>query len=253
VSPNLDMLNSNADDRRIALVTGANRGIGLEVVRQLATRGAVVWLGSRDIGRGLEAAERLAERGLDVRAVQLSVSDEDSIRHAAGHVGEEMGRLDILINNAGIALGAGTPPSAQDVEQIKAMFETNVIGAIRTTQGFLPLLYRSAAGRIVMVSSDMGSATNQSNPDFPHYGINPLGYAASKSALNAVTIAFAKELRGSAIKVNAANPGFTATDLNEYRGELSVEQGAGPIVDLATLSDDGPTGTFVGPRGLEPW
>ena len=135
----------------------------------------------------------------------------------------------------------------------RATFDVNVFGCIRVTQIFLPLLRRSGAGRIVMVSSDIGSHQNQTNPSFPYYDLNPLIYISSKAALNAVTIAFAKELRATSIKVNAANPGFTATELNQYRGSNSVEQGAAPIVQLATLADDGPTGVFLGPHGPEPW
>ncbi len=240
-------------ERRIALVTGATRGIGLEVARALAARGHSVLLGARNMARGREAAGRLRDQGLEVKALQLDVADEGSVLAAASLVGAEAGRLDILVNNAGVALDGGTPPSALDIARIRETFETNVFGCIRTTQAFLPLLQRSDAGRVVMVSSDIGSHGRQTDPAFPHYALNPMGYGASKAALNAVTIAFAKELRFSRIKVNAANPGFTATDLNGHRGVLTVEQGAAPIIALATLSDDGPSGSFLGPDGPEPW
>ncbi len=239
--------------RRIALVTGANRGIGFEVARALAAQDCAVWLGARDLASGSKAAARLSEHGLAVGVLQLDVADDASVQAAASQIGAEAGRLDILVNNAGIAQGTGTPPSAQDIRTIRAMFETNVFGCIRMTQAFLPLLHRSAAGRVVMVSSDMGSHGRQTNAAFPYYAINPMGYGASKAALNAVTIAFAKELRGSPIKVNAANPGFTATDLNGHRGVQTVQQGAAPIVALALLPDDGPSGSFLGPDGPEPW
>ncbi len=238
---------------RTALVTGATRGIGFEVARALAVRGHCVWLGARDMARGTEAAARLSATGLDVRALQLDVVDQASVQRAAARLEAETGQLDILVNNAGIALDNGKPPSAEDIGRIGEMFETNVFGCIRTTQAFLPLLARSDAGRVVMVSSDIGSHAHQTNPAFPYYGLNPMGYGASKAALNAVTIAFAKELHGSRIKVNAANPGFTATDLNGHRGVLTVEQGAAPIILLATLPDDGPSGSFLGPNGPEPW
>ena len=239
--------------RRVALITGANRGLGFEVGRILAASGYSVWLGVRDIDRGTKAIERLSEQGLHATALQLDVTSDDSVRRAAARLSNEAGHLDVLVNNAGIALDAGTSPTDLDLDQVRAMFETNVLGCIRTTQIMLPLLRRSTAGRVVMVSSDIGSHTHQTDPSFPHYDINPMGYGASKAALNAVTIAFSKELRSSPIKVNAANPGFTATDLNDYRGLLTVEQGAAPIVVLATLPDDGPTGSFLGPDGPEPW
>ncbi|WP_428391554.1 SDR family NAD(P)-dependent oxidoreductase [Lichenicoccus sp.] len=234
-------------------MTGANRGIGFEVARVLASRGCAVWLGARDTARGAAAAGRLSAQGLDVTALDLDVADENSVRRAAARVTAAGCRLDILVNNAGVALGSGTSPSVLDMEQIRAMFEINLFGCIRTTQAFLPLLRHSAAGRVVMVSSDMGSQGHQTDPGFPYYDLNPMGYAASKAAMNAVAIAFAKELRGSPIKVNVANPGFTATDLNEHRGVRTVEQGAEPIVALAMLPDDGPTGSFLGPDGPEPW
>lgn len=244
---------ASGSGRKVALVTGANRGIGLQVARMLARDGCAVWLGTRDPVRGADAVRRLAAEGLSAEFLVLDVADEASVRAAALRLTERSGRLDVLVNNAGVALGDGVPPSEQALPHVRAMFETNVFGCIRVTQSFLPLLRRSSAGRIVMVSSDIGSHGNQTNRSFPYYDLNPMGYAASKAALNAVTIAFAKELAGTSIKVNAANPGFTATDLNGHRGVLSVEEGAAPIVALATLPDDGPTGTFLGPDGPEPW
>lgn len=238
---------------RVALVTGANRGLGLEVGRRLAIAGYEVWLGARDLDRGIKAAERLAEQGISVTAIEIDVTSDESVRQAANRISGRAGRLDVLVNNAGISLETGTPPSTQDLQKIRLTFDTNVFGCIRTTQIMLPLLRRSTAGRVVMVSSDIGSHTHQSNPSFPYYNLNPMGYGASKAALNAVTIAFAKELQSSSIKINAANPGFTSTDLNGHRGVLTVEQGAVPIVTLATLPDDGPTGSFLGPDGPEPW
>lgn len=237
----------------VALVTGANRGIGFEVARMLAAKGAMVWVGARDHARGLKAVTRLRDESLKVEQLSLDVTYEPGVRLAAERVMQESGRLDILVNNAGIALDAGTAPSEVDFDRVRATFEVNLFGAIRVTQAFLPLLRKSASGRIVMVSSDIGSHSHQTNPAYPYYAINPMVYAASKAALNAVTIAFAKELRETSIKVNAANPGFTATDLNDYQGLLTVQQGAAPIVSLATLPDRGPTGTFLGPDGAEPW
>lgn len=238
---------------KVALVTGANKGIGLEVARQLATHGYTVWLGARDAERGTAAADALRATGLDVRFLSLDVTSDESVRGAAETVGAECGEIDALVNNAGVALERGTPPSEVDLATVRATYDVNVFGCMRVTQAFLPLLKRSAAPRIVMVSSDMGSHANRTDPDFPYLGLNPMGYISSKAALNAVTIAFANELKGSAVKVNAANPGFTATDLNGHQGIRSVEQGAAPIVALATLPEEGPTGTFLGVDGPEPW
>lgn len=238
---------------KVALVTGANKGIGFEVSRQLASRGYTVWLGARDAGRGSAAAEALCATGLDVRFLSLDVTSDESVRGATNRIATECNRLDALINNAGVALEGGTPPSEVDLATVRATFDVNLFGCVRVTQAFLPLLKRSSAPRIVMVSSDMGSHANRTDPDFPYLGLNPMGYISSKAALNAVTIAFANELKGDAVKVNAANPGFTATDLNGHRGIRSVEQGAAPIVHLATLPDPGPTGTFLGVEGPEPW
>ncbi len=240
-------------DRRVALVTGANRGIGLEVSRQLGRRGLTVWMGVRDVERSAPAAGTLAAEGHDVRLVALDVTSDDSVRAAARRLSDEGGRLDVLVNNAGIALDPGQPPSRTSLRTASPTFEVNVFGCIRVTQAFLPLLGRSEAGRVVMVSSDIGSHGNQTNPAFPYYDLNPMIYQSSKAALNAVTIAFAKELRYTPIKVNAANPGFTATDLNDFRGVRTVEEGASPIVALATLPNDGPTGAFLGPDGPELW
>ena len=241
-----------AEDQ-IALVTGANRGIGLEVARQLGGLGYMVWLGARDVEKGEAAVSALRAGGGRFEFQPLDVASDQSVSSAARRIEEVSGRLNVLVNNAGIALDSNTPPSLVNLQVVRATFDVNLFGCIRVTQAFLPLLRKSAAARIVMVSSDMGSQTHQTDPAFAGYDLNPMGYISSKAALNAVTIAFAKELRETAVKVNAANPGFTATELNDYRGFYSVQQGAAPIVGLATLAGDGPTGTFVGPEGPEPW
>ena len=238
---------------KVALVTGANKGIGFEVARQLATRGYTTWLGARDADRGSAAAEALRATGVDARFLPLDVTSDESVRGAVETVGAECDHIDALVNNAGVALEKRTPPSKIDIATVRATYDVNVFGCMRVTQAFLPLLKRSAAPRIVMVSSDMGSHANRTDPDFPYLALNPMGYISSKAALNAVTIAFANELKGSAVKVNAANPGFTATDLNGHQGIRSVEEGAAPIVALATLPEGGPTGTFLGVEGPEPW
>jgi NAD(P)-dependent dehydrogenase (short-subunit alcohol dehydrogenase family) len=240
-------------ETRIALVTGANRGIGFEVARQLSQSGCIVWLGARNSERGASAALALQKTNSDVRYIPLDVTNDESVANSVRQIESECGRLDILINNAGIAIDSGLAPSKVTLDAVGSTFEVNVLGCIRITQAFLPLLRRSKAGRIVMVSSDIGSHAHQTNTAFPYYDLNPLAYITSKAALNAVTIAFAKELRDTNIKVNAANPGFTATDLNEHRGTNTVAEGARPIVELSMLSNDGPTGEFHGPSGKEPW
>ncbi len=240
-------------EQRIALVTGANRGIGLEVVRQLARRGLKVWMGVRDFDRSAAAENRLKAEGYDVERLVLDVASDESVATASSRLADADGRLDVLVNNAGVALDSGVEPSKVSLDLARTTFDVNVFGCIRVTQAFLPLLRRSPAGRVVMVSSEMGSHGRQTDPAFPYAHLNPMIYISSKAALNAVTIAFAKELRDTAIKVNAASPGFTATDLNQHRGLNTVEQGAAPIVELATLADDGPTGVFLGPDGPEPW
>jgi len=248
--------------RQVALVTGANKGIGREIAKQLADRGYTVLLGARDLARG-EAASK--EMSGDVRPVQLDVTNAASIAAATRRIRAELGRLDVLVNNAGIALAADGgkaslaeirqhgAPSRAALDDVRAVFETNVFGVIAVTQAFLPLLREAPAGRIVNVSSRVGSLSSITSPDFPQPGIGGIAYGPSKSALNAVTVAFAQELAGTRIKVNAVCPGFTATDLNGHSGERSVQQGASEPVRFATLPADGPTGTYANDAGPIPW
>jgi NAD(P)-dependent dehydrogenase (short-subunit alcohol dehydrogenase family) len=240
-------------DERIALVTGANKGIGHEVARQLAARGCRVWIGARDAGRGEAAAEALRAQGGEARFVALDVTDADSIRRAAATIGARRGGLDILVNNAGIVLDGGAPPSGLDVGLMEATYATNVFGPVRVTQAMLPLLRRSPFGRIVMVSSGLGSLAQMSDPRYEFAAYNLLAYNTSKAALNAVVVAFAKELAGTSIKVNAADPGHTATDLNQHRGRRMVAEGAAIVVRLAMLPQDGPTGGYFSDAGTLPW
>jgi NAD(P)-dependent dehydrogenase (short-subunit alcohol dehydrogenase family) len=232
---------------------GANKGLGREIARQLAARGIVVWVGARDARRGEEAAAALRAGSGDARFVRLDVTDFGSVRQAAADIAGATDRLDILVNNAGVALDQGAPPSRLDLDRMKAIYDVNVFGAVRVTQAFLPQLRASPAGRIVMISSGLGSLTLQADRASPFFAFNPLGYNSSKTALNAVTLAFAKELSDTAVKVNAADPGYTATDLNHHRGPRSVEQGAAIAVKLATLQADGPTGGFFNDDGPQPW
>ena len=229
----------------IALITGANKGIGLATARQLAQRGMTVILGARDLGRGEAAAATLD--GHDVSVVQLDVTSAASVEAAARMVEQDHGRIDVLVNNAGIAVfdGPGTPTETT-MEALRATFETNVFGVVSVTNAFAPLLRKSEAGRIVNVSSELGSIGSMTDPASPMWPMASVPYPASKAALNMVTAMYAKELAADGIKVNAANPGYCATDLNGNSGFRTADQGADVVVHLATLPDDGPTGTLWG-------
>ena len=237
---------------RVAVVTGANKGIGLETARQLASRGITVFLGARDEARGRSAAEKLRADGLDAHPLRLDVTDDASVAAAAALVEKNAGRLDILVNNAAVAIDDG-PPSRVSLDVLRRTYETNVFGVVRVTQAFLPLLRRSDAGRIVNLSSSLGSLTLNSDPSGPFASVKYLAYNSSKSAVNAITIQFAGELRETPIKVNAADPGYVATDMNQHQGLRSVEQGAATPVRLATLPPDGPTGGYFNDAGPIPW
>ncbi len=239
-------------ERRVAVVTGANKGIGLEIARQLAREGVTVFLGSRDEARGRAAAEKLRADGLDVRPLPLDVTDEKSVAAAASLLEREAGRLDILVNNAGIAIDDG-PPSRVSSDVLRRTYDTNVFGLVRVTQALLPLLRRSDAGRIVNVSSGLGSLTLNSDPSWPFASVKYLAYNTSKSAVNAITVQFAYDLRDTPIKVNAADPGYVATDMNQHQGVRSVEQGAATPVRLALLPPDGPSGGYFNDDGPLPW
>ena len=239
-------------DRRVAIVTGANKGIGLEIARQLAREGITVFLGARDEARGRAAAEKLRAEGLDARPLRLDVTDDRSVAAAASRVEKDAGRLDILVNNAAIAIDDG-PPSRISDELLRRTYETNVFGVVRVTQAFLPLLRRSAAGRVVNLSSGLGSLALNSDPSWAFASVKYLAYNTSKTAVNAITVQFAHELRDTPIKVNAADPGYVATDMNQHQGVRSVEQGAATPVRLATLPADGPTGGYFNDEGPVPW
>ena len=239
-------------ERSTALVTGANKGIGLEIARGRGRLGYRVWLGSRDQGRGETAAAGLRDEGLDARALEIDVTDDASVAAAADALANETDRLDALVNNAGISTGWG-PPSEDTVANVRAIYEVNVFGAMRATHAFLPLLKASEAPRIVMISSTLGSLAWASDFKAPMAHVNLLGYNSSKSALNAVTVAFAKELDPLGFKVNAGCPGYTATDLNQHQGHRTTAQGAAIGVHLATLPDDGPNGGFFDDAGMVAW
>lgn len=235
-------------DTTRALVTGANKGLGFAAVRRLAEQGWSVLLGSRDPERGAAAAAALG--GLDVRVVPLDVTSEDSVRAAAEWVDGEYGRLDVLINNAGVS-GPQVPALEVGAEEMRAAYETNVFGPVRMMRAFLPLLRRSGAPRVVMVSSGMGSIAITSDPERVESGFVGLPYPSSKTALNMITSQYAKAL--PEFRINAADPGYTATDLNGHSGFQSVEEGIDAIVALAGVAPDGPTGGFFDRHGPVPW
>jgi NAD(P)-dependent dehydrogenase (short-subunit alcohol dehydrogenase family) len=236
----------------IALVTGANKGIGYEIAHQLGAVGATVLLGARDADRGRTAAGSLPD--IDVHPIVLDVTDAAGIGAAATWVEATYGRLDILVNNAGIAVDGDHRPSTLPLETMRTTYETNVFGVVAVTNAMLPLLRRSPAGRIVNLSSMFGSLTLTAQPD-PPWGrdLVHLAYMSSKTALNAVTVQYANELRDTPILVNAADPGYCATDLNGRRGFQSAAQGARIAVHLATLPETGPTGTCQNADGVIPW
>ncbi|MGW5412428.1 SDR family oxidoreductase [Actinomadura geliboluensis] len=239
-------------EQTIALVTGANKGIGYEIAAGLGALGWSVGVGARDDARREAAVEKLRAEGVDAFGVPLDVTDDASVQAAAALIEERAGRLDILVNNAGVTGGGPQEPTRVTPEIMRTAVETNVIGVIRVTNTMLPLLRRSASPRIVNMSSMVGSLTRQSMPD-GETGPISAAYAPSKTFLNAVTVQYAKELRGTGILINAACPGYCATDLNGFRGVRTPEQGAAPAIRLAQLPDDGPTGAFDDDIGEIPW
>lgn len=237
----------------IALVTGANKGIGREISRQLAAKGVLVLMAARDPQRGEKAVSDLRAQNLPVEFIQLDVTSQESADRTAAEVERRHGRLDILVNNAGIALD-WVPPSELTIDAMQRTFETNVFGVFRVTKALLPLLKKSKHGRIVNMSSGLGSLAHAADLSLPTtIQVMLAAYCASKAALNMITIQFANELRSAGIKVNSANPGYTATDMNQHRGPRTVEQGAATPVRLALLPDDGPTAGVFSDDGPEPW
>lgn len=251
---------SQTTPRPVALVSGANRGIGRQVAKDLAGHGFVVLVGSRDLQRGRDAA---AEISADATAVQLDVADEASVRAAASRIGSEFGRLDLLVNNAGVSfLGDQDTPldvrassgllTVAPLDTVRQIYEINVFGVIALTQALLPLLRATEGSRIVNVGSGGGSLAANADPANPHrrmFGV----YSVSKAALHAVSLAFATALESEGIPVNTVDPGMTATALNDFRGTKTVAEGAAHIVDVALRGTDGPTGTFTSDEGPMPW
>lgn len=231
---------------RVALISGANKGIGFETARQLGKQGVIVFLGSRDLAKGQAAADQLKKEGIDARAVKFDVVNNSDVKAAAEKIEKEFGKLDILINNAGVMFepigGNNTSTVSDDV--IRKTFDTNFFAVISVTNALLPLLKKSDAGRIVNVSSILGSLTLHATEDSPIYEVKALAYDASKAAQNAFTIHLAHELKGTKIKVNSAHPGWVKTDMGTDAAPMDIVDGAKTEVELATLGPNGPTGGF---------
>jgi NAD(P)-dependent dehydrogenase (short-subunit alcohol dehydrogenase family) len=246
---------------RIALITGANKGVGKQVARELVANGLTVIVGSRDLNRGQEAA---AEIGEGATALQLDVTDDASIASAAAWIQEHFGRLDVLVNNAGIShtqegftmddYAAMSHASTASIDEVRAIWDVNVFGTLAVYQAMLPLLRESSDARIVNVSSGLGSLASTADPTYPYRVTFGPGYPASKTALNAMAMAMMIELEGTHIKINVVSPAFTATALNNFQGTESVEDGSREVVRVALLGADGPTGTFTLWNGeVIPW
>lgn len=237
---------------KIALVTGANKGLGLEIARLLGEAGATVLVGARNAEAGGAAAALLVDEGLDARFLKIDVVDKESIADAAGQIESGHGRLDILVNNAAVSLEHGIAPSASDPDLFRRTYETNVFGLVMVTQAMIPLLKRSGKGRIVNMSTGLASLTMTSGPKAPFSGSRILAYNSSKTAVNAITVQFANELADHGIKVNAANPGLCATDLSRGQGR-PPRDGAAVVVKMALVGDEGPTGGLFGEQGQMAW
>jgi len=244
---------------KTALVTGANKSIGFEVARQLAQKGIYVYLGSRDLEKGKEAINKLKAMGLsNVEAIQIDVTDDNSVKNARSEIGKKIDTLDILINNAGIY--GGYPQGALDttIEQFRVTYDANVFGVVRVTQAFIDLLKKSSEPRIVNVSSSQGSLTLHSDPSYKYFDFKGAVYLSSKSAMNMYTVVLAYELKDSIFKINAVCPGFTKTDFNGHRGTGTLEDAGKRIIKYALIDKNGPTGKFFSEEnnpatGQVPW
>jgi NAD(P)-dependent dehydrogenase (short-subunit alcohol dehydrogenase family) len=243
-------------DARVALVTGANKGLGYAVAEGLGRLGFTVLVGARDRRRGETAVDALrgGERTVDARLCDIDVTDDVSVRAAAATIHDEHGRLDVLVNNAAVKLEFHpSPPSRTSLDVVRETYETNVFGTMRVTQAMLPLLLAAPAPRIVNLSSGLGSLTLATTPGSKYQAKPMLGYNTAKAAVNALTVQFANEFRTTALKVNAVDPGYVRTDMTHNDGSRLPVQAAAVVIRLATLPDDGPTGGFFDDRGIVPW
>jgi NAD(P)-dependent dehydrogenase (short-subunit alcohol dehydrogenase family) len=245
----------SAETKKIALISGANKGIGLETARQLGKKGVIVLVGARDLAKGEAAAAILKKEGIDARAVKLDVVNPADVKAVAEKIEKEFGRLDILVNNAGVTFegfGANSTLSVSE-EELKKTFDTNFFSVVAVTKALLPLLEKSAAGRIVNVSSILGSLSLHATEGSPIYEAKVFAYDASKSALNAFTIHLAHALKDTKIKVNSAHPGWVKTDMGTDAAPMEIVDGAKTEVELATLPVDGPTGGYFHLGESLPW
>ena len=243
-------------EKKVALITGANKGLGLETARQLGKLGYTVLIGSRDPLKGEVAARLMRNEGIDVRVVKLDVNRQVDIDAAAAMVESEFGRLDVLVNNAGVMIEKGwtkNTTSETTLENLRATFEANLFAVHAVTKALLPALKKAAAARIVNVSSILGSVSLQATKGSPTYSTKLFAYNASKAALNVYTISLAHELRHTKIKVNSAHPGWVKTDLGGSAAPMNVVDGAKTEVELATLGEDGPSGGFFHMGEEIPW
>ncbi|WBQ03706.1 SDR family NAD(P)-dependent oxidoreductase [Kribbella sp. CA-293567] len=238
---------------KVAFITGANKGIGKEIARQLGAAGQLVLIGARDLARGEAAAKKLVAEGIEARAVQLEVTDPASIRAATARIAAEHGKLDVLVNNAAIIPTGDAGVTEVAAATLRAAYETNVIGLVEVTTALLPLLRKAGAARIVNLSTSLASFTQVGDVASPMSTVRTLGYNSSKAAVNMVTVMLANELRGTGILVNAADPGHCATDMGGEDADRTPAQGAAVAVRLATLGPDGHTGEVHAESGRLPW
>ncbi|MGB7753938.1 MAG: SDR family oxidoreductase [Candidatus Acidiferrales bacterium] len=238
---------------KIALITGANKGIGYELARQLGEEGVTVLVAARNAKLGNAATAKLRAEGADAHFIELDVTKPQTIAKAAQTIQTQYGRLDILVNNAAIVDKADGPPSTADPGAVRRVLDVNFFGVLAVTQAMLPLVRKSEAGRIVMLSSGLGSLTWNADPKWPFAAVKPLGYNGSKAIVNMMTVQLAWELRDTAIKVNTVNPGYTATDMNGNKGTQTLAEGAAEALRQALAPDDAPTGLFVQTGGVVPW
>jgi len=241
---------------QVAFITGGNKGIGLETARQLGKQGIKVVIGSRDKERGAAAVQKLKSDGVDAAFIKFDVTDAADYQAAYDYFDNHYGKLDILINNAGISLDdfmGGNKTSSTAADSLRKTFDTNFFAVVAITQALLPLLRKAPAGRIVNLSSILGSNTLHATPGSPIYEAKAFGYDASKAALNSFTIHLAHELKGTKIKVNSAHPGWVKTDMGTDAAPMELPDGARTSVRLATLPDDGPTGGYFHMNDALPW
>ena len=238
---------------KVALITGANKGIGFEVARQLGAQGITVLVGARNPQLGEAATSKLRAQGADAHFVELDVSKPETIANAAEQIRAQYGKVDILVNNAGVVAKGDGPPGVADPDAVSQVLEINFFGVLAVTQAILPLVRNATSGRIVMVSSGLGSLTWNADPNWSFAAIKPLGYNGSKAILNMMTVQLAWELRDTQIKVNTVNPGYTATDINGNSGTQTIEEGAAETVRQSLTPDDAPTGAFFETGGVVPW